>query len=119
MAYITDELRREAEQLIKDNELDFFVDLVAYMACGEKTLYNHKLHEVQSIQDLLKSNKILHKQDLRKEWRESDNFNAQKHYYLLIGTVEERDILNGKAIAQKEAQQQELILNIIQKTEDN
>ena len=89
MAYSTKELEKQILKAIKDNNLMFFDDIQAYVEPSNKTLYNHKLQELQTIKSLLAINRIKTKIELKKKWRKSDNPTLQIALYKLIGTYEE------------------------------
>ena len=89
MAYSTKQLEKEILKAIKENNLMFFDDIQAYVEPNNKTLYNHKLQELQTIKSLLAINRIKTKIGLKKKWRESDNPTLQIALYKLIGTREE------------------------------
>jgi len=89
MAYSTKELEKEILKVIEDNNLMFFDDIQAYVEPSNKTLYNHKLQELQTIKSALAINKIKTKIGLKKKWRESDNPTLQIALYKLIGEKEE------------------------------
>ena len=98
MAYSRKKLQEEAVKAIKKNDLKFIEEVVECLPCSKNTFYQHKLHEEDAISELLWENKVRLKAKLRKKWENSDNFNAEKHLYLLVGTEEERDILNSKPV---------------------
>ena len=98
MAYSRKKLQEEAIKAIKKNDLKFIEEVVECLPCSKNTFYQHKLHEEDAISELLWENKVRLKAKLRKKWENSDNFNAEKHLYLLVGTEEERDILNSKPV---------------------
>lgn len=96
--YDVKKLQEEAIKAIKENDLKFIEEVVDCLPCSKRTFYEYKLHEVDAIQDLLWSNKVRLKTRLRKKWEDSDNFNAEKHLYLLVGTDEEREILSSRPV---------------------
>jgi len=56
MAYSTKQLEKEILKAIKENNLMFFDDIQAYVEPSNKTLYNHKLQELQTIKSALAIN---------------------------------------------------------------
>ncbi len=89
MAYSAKELEKQVLKVIEDNNLMFFDDIQAFVEPSNKTLYNHKLQELQTIKGTLAINRIKTKIGLKKKWRESDNPTLQIALYKLIGTREE------------------------------
>lgn len=98
MAYKRKELIRQALEVIKQRNLVFIDDVVAYLPCSSKTFYNKELQKVQEIKDALHNSKVLLKTNMRKKWYESDNATLQIGLYKLIGSEEEAHRLNGSKI---------------------
>lgn len=98
MAYETNELEKEALKVIKDEKLTFFDDLACFMSPALRTLYTHELHEMHSIKDELKKNKLKIKNTMRKSWEESDNATLQVSAYKLLSTPDELARLNRQDI---------------------
>ena len=65
MAYNKEQLENDAVQVIKNNNLTFDSEVWAYLGISEKTYYNHKLQELQSIKDALKFNRVKTKNNLK------------------------------------------------------
>lgn len=95
MAYKKEELVEQALQAIKDNNLMFVSDVVAYLPCDKATFYRKECNECNSIKEALEQNRIKTKNGLRAKWYKSDNATVQIALYKLIGTEEEADRLNG------------------------
>ena|SRR5680860_18593 len=93
MAYKTEELLKQARSAIEEHELFFIEDVVSYLPCSKSTFYDHfplDSDESNELRDLLDSNRITVKVELRKKWRESDNATLQMGLMKLIATNEER-----------------------------
>lgn len=95
MAYKKADLEKQALAAIKEHNLFFIEDVVAYLPCGKKTFYNKELHEVHTIKDALERNRVKVKNGLRAKWYKSDNPTVQIALYKLIGTEDEAHRLNG------------------------
>ncbi len=93
MAYETQELLTQAKSVIEEHGLFFIEDVVSYLPCSKSTFYEHfplKSNESNELRDLLDSNRITVKVELRKKWRDSDNATLQMGLMKLIATNEER-----------------------------
>jgi len=97
MAYKKAELEELAISAIEEHNLPFINSVVCFLPCSEKTFFNWKLHELQSIKDALMVNKIKTKMKLRKNW-ESDMASAtvQIALYKLLADDDELNALNGE-----------------------
>lgn len=94
MAYDKQELEKQAIQAIQDNNLTFEKEVWAYLGISEKTYYNHKLQELQSIKEAIKKNRVKTKNSLKAKWYRSDNATLQVALYKLIADDEERKKLS-------------------------
>jgi len=94
MAYKTEDLKKKAIAAIKEHNLFFVDDVVAFLPCNSKTFYNHGLQNLQELKDLLAENRIKVKLKLRKKWGESDNATLQMALMKLICTDDERKRLS-------------------------
>ena len=97
MAYKTSELKKNAKEAIKKYKLIFIQDIIDYLGISKDTFYVHFPHESDSYKDLfnlLIKNRIDMKIGMRHKWYNSDNATLQMGFMKLIGTEEERDILN-------------------------
>lgn len=90
MAYKTEDLERQALEAIKQHNLFFIEDLVAYLPCDKTTFYTHKLNENHSIKGALEQNRIQTKNGLRSKWYKSPNASMQIALYKLIADDSER-----------------------------
>jgi len=90
MAYDTKDLKKKAIDAIKKHNLFFIEDVVAFLPCSKRTIYDHKLQECDELKDLLEDNKVAVKLKLRKKWEVSDNATLQMALMKLICTDEER-----------------------------
>jgi len=94
MAYETEDLKEKAIDAIKKHNLFFIEDVVAFLPCNTKTFYNHGLHELPELKELLENNRITVKLKLRKKWESSDNATLQMALMKLICTDDERKRLS-------------------------
>jgi len=94
MAYNKQELIDKSIEVIKEHELVFISDVIAYLPCSTATFYNHKLEQLEELKELLEQNIIETKIQLRKKWFNSDNATLQLALYKLLGTDEERKKLS-------------------------
>jgi len=96
MAYKTADLEKKALEAIEKHKLFFIEDVVAFMPCDKGTFYNHKLHEFNSIKELLEKNKIEVKAAMRSKWFKSEAPALQIALYKIIGTDDEADRINSQ-----------------------
>ena len=95
MAYKKADLEAQALKAIKEHNLMFVSDLVAYLPCSSSTFYAKNLEKSEAIKELLNKNRINVKNGLRAKWFKSDNPTVQIALYKLIGTDDEAHRLNG------------------------
>jgi len=94
MGYNKQELEKEAVKAIQENNLTFEKEVWAYLGISEKTYYNHKLQELQSIKEAIKKNRVKTKNSLKAKWYRSDNATLQVALYKLISDDDERKKLS-------------------------
>lgn len=94
MAYDTEKLLKQAIKAIKEKNLFFIEDVVAYLPCTKPTFYEHKLNESNDLKEALLENRINVKVSMRKKWQESDNATLQMGLMKLVSTNEERKKLS-------------------------
>ncbi len=97
MAYDKDKLLSQVEEAIKEHNLYFIEDVVAYLPCHKATFYEYfkvDSDELNKIKDLLNQNKVVKKVALRKKMGESERETGWLALYKLIGTEEERKKLS-------------------------
>lgn len=93
MAYDKKEIFDKAMNAIKENDLYFIEDVVAYLPCSKETFYQFfplKSDESDALKEELERNKVKSKVGLRKDWRQGNNPTSQLALYRLIGSDEER-----------------------------
>lgn len=101
MAYNTEDLETEALQAIEEHELVFFDEIANYVEPVIRTLYDHNLHQMQSIKDALKNNKLSVKKELRGKWKNGDNATTQVALYKLLSDDFEFAKLSGQEVNHK------------------
>ena len=97
MAYVTLELYQKAEKAIKEHNLFFVEDIVAFLPCDKTTFYKHfpiDSNENNNLKELLEVNRVSQKVKLRKKWGDTDNATLSLALYKLTGTSEERKRLS-------------------------
>ena len=97
MAYDTQELIDRATEIAQDNPtIIFMADIIALLGICEATFYSHikkDSKELKALKEIINSNRVDIKMELRASMREGNS--AEKiALYKLVGTEEERDILN-------------------------
>lgn len=101
MAYKKGELEKRALQLIESEKLYFHSDVWPLLGVSERTYYNHKLQELQSIKEALEKNRVRIKTTLRAKWQESNSAALQLALYKLVGTPDEIERLSMHNIKQR------------------
>ena len=127
MAYVTEELEEMSLLAIEKHKLFFIEDVVCYLPCSNKTFYDHKLHELQTIKDALTKVKTETKVSMRSKWYKSDNATLQISLMKLIAGSEERKRLSqsytdhttkGKSIIMTEEERNARIKELAAKLND-
>ena len=101
MAYDRDKLYQQAQTAIKENNLFFIEDVVAFIPCSKPTFYGHfpkDSNELNNLKDLLERNKIRTKAAIRAKLYKSPKASELLALYRLICTPEERKMLNQNYI---------------------
>lgn len=97
MAYDRDKILKQAIQAIKDNNLYFISDVVAFVPCTTSTFYEFfpaDSEESESLKELLEQNKINMKVQLRQRLSKGDKAAEILALYKLIATDSERQALS-------------------------
>jgi len=108
----TESLETKAIKLIKEKNLFFHEDVIAYLGIAKGTYYNHKLNEMDSIKEALELNRVITKNSMRKKWAISDNSALQMGLYKLIATKEEQRALSMQTIDLEIPEDLEITINI-------
>ena len=101
VAFDRDKLYQQAETAIKENNLFFIEDVVAFIPCSKPTFYEHfpiDSNELNNLKDLLEQNKIRTKSAIRAKLYKSPKASELLALYRLICTPEERKMLNQNYI---------------------
>lgn len=101
VAFDRDKLYQQAETAIKENNLFFIEDVVAFIPCSKPTFYEHfpiDSNELNNLKDLLEQNKIRTKSAIRAKLYKSPKASELLALYRLICTPEERRMLNQNYI---------------------
>lgn len=97
MAYNTKKLYQQAEKAIKENNLFFIEDIVAFIPCSKATFYEHfpaDSDELNSLKELLEENKVRTKSSIRAKLWKSNKAAELLALYRLLATPEEHRKLN-------------------------
>lgn len=101
MAFDRDKLYQQAQTAIKENNLFFIEDVVAFIPCSKPTFYEHfpiDSNELNNLKGLLEQNKIRTKSAIRAKLYKSPKASELLALYRLICTPEERKMLNQNYI---------------------
>jgi hypothetical protein len=89
MAYKTEELEKQALEVIEKHKLFFIEDIVAYLPCDKTTFYAHKLHESNAIKSALLEVRTNLKVSMRSKWFRSENPTLQLALMKLLSNDQE------------------------------
>ena len=101
VAFDRDKLYQQAETAIKENNLFFIEDVVAFIPCSKPTFYEHfpiDSNELNNLKAILEQNKIRTKSAIRAKLYKSPKASELLALYRLICTPEERKMLNQNYI---------------------
>lgn len=101
VAFDRDKLYQQAQTAIKENNLFFIEDIVAFIPCSKPTFYEHfpiDSNELNNLKGLLEKNKIRTKSAIRAKLYKSPKASELLALYRLICTPEERKMLNQNYI---------------------
>jgi hypothetical protein len=101
MAYDKKKIFKQAEQAIKENNLFFIEDIVAFIPCDKTTFYRFfptESNEYNNLKDLLEINKIKTKSSIRAKLWKSEKAAELLALYRLICTPDEHQKLNQQYI---------------------
>jgi len=101
MAYDRKKILEQAKTAIKENNLFFVEDIVAFIPCTKTTLYNFfpaGSDEMNALKSLLEDNKIRTKSSIRAKLFKSQKAAELLALYRLICTPEEHQKLNQQYI---------------------
>jgi hypothetical protein len=101
MAYDREKILEQAKTAIKENNLFFIEDIVAFIPCTKTTLYEFfpaGSDEMNALKSLLEDNKIRTKSSIRAKLFKSQKAAELLALYRLICTPEEHQKLNQQYI---------------------
>lgn len=98
MAYKKADLEKQALKAIKEHNLMFVCDLVAYLPCSSSTFYAKNLEKSEAIKEALEQNRIRTKNGLRAKWYKSENATVQIALYKLLANPQEFASLTGQRV---------------------
>jgi hypothetical protein len=101
MAYDKQKIYEQANQAIKDNNLFFIEDIVAWLPCVKTTFYElfpAESDELNNLKGLLNDNKIKTKSSIRAKLYKSEKAAELLALYRLIATPEEHQRLNQQYV---------------------
>lgn len=86
MQYNKEDLESIALTALRQHNLFFIGDIIAYMPCSRATFYNYELDKLDSIKEAIEKNKIQTKNGLKRKWYDSENATVQIALYKLLAT---------------------------------
>lgn len=101
MAYDKEKIFKQAKEQIKENNLFFVQDIVAFVPCSRSTFYElfpDGSDELDTFKELLESNKVVTKSSIRAKLWKSNKAAELLALYRLIATTEEHQKLNQSYI---------------------
>jgi len=97
MAYDSKKLYEQAETAIKEHNLFFIEDIVAFIPCAKQTFYDHfpvDSDEMDNLKAMLETNKVRTKSSIRAKLFKSNKAAELLALYRLLATPEEHQKLN-------------------------
>ena len=97
MAYDKDKIYIQAEKAIKEHNLYFIEDIVAYLPISKPTFYDYypiDSNELNALKEMLDANKVEMKVKLREKLSKGDKAAEILALYKLIATEDERRALS-------------------------
>ncbi len=119
--YNKKDLFEQAKKAIKDNNLFFFSDVIAFLPCHADTFYQYfrpDEDEHTELREMLENNKIRTKSAIRSKLFKSDKAGELLALYRLICTPDERRMLNQQYI-EMNTNDKGLTVNFIDKSKDD
>jgi len=104
MAHDKNKIYHQAQEQIKNNNLFFIEDIVAFLPCDKTTFYRFfpvDCNEYNHIKSLLDENKVKTKSAIRSKLFKSQKAAELLALYRLICTPEEHQLLNQQYIEHK------------------
>jgi hypothetical protein len=101
MAYNKKKLFQQSLAAIKENNLYFIEDVVAFLPCDKTTFYKHfkvESNELNTLKELLDDNKVRTKSSIRAKLWKSEKAAELLALYRLLATPEEHQKLNQSYI---------------------
>ena len=101
MAYDKLKIFEQAKEAIKNNNLFFIEDIVAFIACSKPTFYEFfplESNELNTLKELLEINKVRTKSSIRAKLFKGEKAAELLALYRLICTPEEHRLLNQQYI---------------------
>ena len=101
MAYDKDKIYEQAQKAVTENNLFFVEDIIAWLPLSKPTFYEFfppESNRLNYLKELLESNKIRIKTDIRKKLQKSDKAAELLALYRLVCTREEHKLLNQQYI---------------------
>jgi len=101
MAYDRNKIYQQAEEAIKNHNLFFIEDIVAFIPCDKTTFYKFfpvESNELNTLKELLDNNKVKTKSAIRAKLFKSNKASELLAVYRLIATPEEHQKLNQSYI---------------------
>lgn len=94
MAYDRKKLEQQALEAIKQHNLTFITDVVAYIPITRATYYDMGFDKSDTLKDAIEENKLKTKNNLKAKWYKSQNATLQLALYKLISSDDERKKLS-------------------------
>lgn len=104
-----DALVEECLRIIKEANILFITDLVAFLPISRATFYNYGLDKLDILKDEINKQRIITKQGLRAKWFKSKSPALQIALYRMIATKEEKEAISIQNFREPEKPTQEEI----------
>jgi len=96
MRFTDEEIKQMVLKVIKDKNLIFIDEALAFVPCSKRTFYKKGLHLDDDIREAIFSRRVNIKVRQRQKWEDSESAPLQLALYRLCATKEELERLMGR-----------------------
>lgn len=115
-----EELVNQCLDIIKEYNVLFITDLVAFLPFSRRTFYEYNLHNSHNLKEAIEKQRIFTKQSLRNNWLKVNCATRQIALYKLICTQEERNAISNNPKLEDKSSKQigENLINVLRQVNE-
>lgn len=102
-----DALVEQCLKIIKEANILFITDLIAFLPISRATFYNYGLDKLDILKEAIGKNRVITKQGLRSKWYNSKSPALQIALYKMIATKEEKEAISNVIFPAKQEEKTE------------